>query len=171
MHKTIVERVTELEKSFPNLVDAISDNLDRRLNPLLPLINALVEVVGRDTVSAKVKEQRELSQTQEMESQKAQLQVLVAEGRLTKAEVIKDGSVIVAREFLGDGTVVHPGRLQILFSDVAPQFQEKLLGKTAAGTVVELPDNQGKFEVLEVYDFVPSDRVTPVVPAAVESPR
>lgn len=171
-HKTVIERVSELEKAFPRLVDALSDNMNRRFEPILPLLNALTDIVGRESVMAKIKELKDQQATQEMEMRKAQLEALVKEGRLVKAETIKDGSVLVAQEKTPDGKLVHPGRFQMMFAEIAPVFQEKLLGKPSVGTVIDLPDNQGTFEVLEAYDFVPPSAVatTPEVPAAVESP-
>lgn len=162
-HKTIVERVADVESAFPRLVEAINDNIDRKLQPVIPLLNALTDLVGREAVASKMKEQREAQATQDMEMRKAQLEVLVKEGRLVKSDTVSDKSVIVARETGADGTVVHPGRFQMMFSEIAPQFQEKLLGKAVAGLKLDLPENQGTFEVLESYEFVPEP-----APAAVE---
>ncbi len=108
-------------------------------------------------------ELKEKQQTQEMEAKKAQLEALVAEGRLVKANVIKESSVVVGREITKEGVSIHPGRFQMPFAEIAPQFQEQLLGK-GTDSKLEIP-NHGTFEVQEVYDFV-----TPVPAAIVETP-
>lgn len=163
-HKTVIERVAELEKAFPQLVEAINNQFNQRLGPVVQSINALIELLGRDTVVAKMTELKEKQQTQEMEAKKAQLDALVAEGRLVKAEVIKEGSVVVGRELNAEGKAIHPGRFQMTFNEIAPQFQEKLLGK-GSNEKLDIP-NYGSFEVQEVYEFVP----VPVPAAIVETP-
>lgn len=161
-HKTIVERVTDLEKAFPQLIEAINDSMKRRIDPLVKPLNALVEMMGRDQVLAKMQELQERQQTEEMEAKKSQLQAAVADGRIVKKDSISEASLIVATETDVNGKTIHPGRFHVNFGDIAPQFQEKLLGKRA-GVKVEIPGGAGVFEVQEVYEFAPA-----TVPAAIQ---
>jgi len=163
-HKTVIERVTEIEKAFPQLIEAINDHVDRRTIPLTQLLNAVVDLLGRETVGAKMKELREQAIVQEAELKKQQLEVAVAEGRLVKVEKITEGSVIVSKEAGPDGTPIHTGRFQMTFAEVDPKFQEKLLGMSV-GTKLDLPNNAGTYEVVEIYELAPVK-----VPAAIETP-
>jgi hypothetical protein len=163
-HKTIVERVTELEKAFPQLIDALNDSMKRRTDPIVKSLNALVEMMGRDVVLAKMGELQEKQQTEEMEAKKSQLESAVAQGRLVKKDAIGQEALLVARESDATGKMIHPGRFHVNFAEIAPQFQEKLLGKPV-GATVEIPGGSGVFEVLEIYEMAPAQ-----VPAAIESP-
>lgn len=159
-HKTIVERVADLETAFPEVVYEVNKHLKSRLDPVTQALNAVMELLGRDTVAAKITELREKQLHEEMVTKKAQLEAMVAEGRLVKGDVVNEKSLIVGKEVTADGTVVAPGRFQLLFGEIAPKFQEQILGKSP-GVSFDIPD-YGKFEVQEVYDFAP-----PAVPAAI----
>ena len=162
-HKTIVDRVTDIEKAFPEVVNEVNKHLDSRFGPVVQALNAIMDILGRETVAAKIEELREKQALGEMESKKAQLEAMVAEGRLAKTDVVTEKSLIVGQEVTKEGKVVPPGRFQLHFGEIAPKFQEQLLGK-GPGVSFEIPD-YGKFEVQEVYNFVP-----PPVPAAIVEP-
>ena len=162
-HKTVVDRVKDLENAFPEVVSEINKHLDSRFGPVVQALNAIMDILGRETVAAKIEELRETQARQEMESKKAQLEALIAEGRLAKTDTVGEKSLIVGQEVTKDGKVVPPGRFQLHFGEIAPKFQEQLLGKTS-GASFEIPD-YGKFEVQEIYNFV-----TPAVPAAIVEP-
>lgn len=150
--KTVIDRVEELEKSFPSLVQAVNEQFMTRLTPIVQTINALTDMVGREAVAAKVVEMRQLQQTEDSNKEKAQVEKMVEEGKLVKAEKISKDSLVVGKETNLNGEVVHPGRFQVGYAQVAPAFQEKLLGN-GVGTKFDVP-NVGTFEVTEVYDVV-----------------
>lgn len=163
-HKTVIERVADLEKMVPSLLESVNDSIRRRTDPTIQTLNAVVEILGRDSVKAKMVEQMEKQQSQELEARTSHLQAGVAEGRILKVEKISENSLVVSTETDSAGKVRHPGKFHLNFGEIAPQFQEKLLGR-GVGERVELPEGQGTFEVVEIYELAP----TPV-PAAIQTP-
>jgi hypothetical protein len=151
-HKTVMERVEELEKTLPVLAEIVNQQLNQRFSPLIETIDALTDIVGKDAVISKMAELQNKRNAEAAERQKAQVEVLLAEGRLTKAEKVSEKSLLVGVETDMAGNVTPPGRFQVTFDKVAPVFQEKLYGKPV-GTKVEVP-NAGGFELSEIYDFV-----------------
>lgn len=140
-HKSIHDRVKDIESSLPELIKIVNQQFSRALEPLVQKLEAMEELLGKDLVKNKA---LELDMTQK----KAALEMLVAEGRLEKTDVITDKSLVVGKEIVG-GTPVHPGRFQLSFSEIQPKFQEQLLGK-GPGTTLEIPE-YGLFQVDEVY--------------------
>jgi hypothetical protein len=118
----------------------------------------VVEVVGRETVTEKITELVQAEQSKESENGKRQLESLVGQGVLVKGVSVSKKSVIVGREMDKEGKVIHPGRFQLVFEEIAPAFQEKLLDKTA-GFTLELPE-RGTLEIQEVWDFAPPQLVS-----------
>lgn len=151
-HKTIIDRVSNIEDAFPRLVDSLSQHLDQRLNPVIQNLDAVLEILGRETVVSKITELREKRQSEESEAKKKQLEALLTEGKIVKTDKVSDKSIIVAQEKSLEGKVIHPGRFQLMFNEVAPVFQEKILAKEV-GTVVDIP-NYGTLEVQEIYEPV-----------------
>jgi hypothetical protein len=167
-HKTVQERLAETEKTlnevteslnevkavFPRLVDALNKSMDKRINPAVAAINALMEIVGQEQVVDKMKEQA-------ANQAKLQLEALVKEGEYEPSDTVTTNSIVVGKEFLVDGTEVKPGRFQMSFKEIGPAFQEKLLGK---GVGTELEIQNGKFVVQEIYNRAPPKTVQHIPP-------
>jgi len=150
-----LDRLAQVEKTLPNIISAVNNafgRMDGQLNSQGEVLEAVVALLGMDTVQAKIKETREAKATAAMEQEKAALEELVKNGDVALVEKIGDKALIVGREYNPDGTVRHPGRAQVAFQRVDVQFQPTLRDQKA-GFTFDLP-NGGKFEVVEVYEVV-----------------
>lgn len=124
-------------------------NLHQRTQTLEKVVAALLELGGPAVVESKMLEMHNQRLVANAEKQKKELELLVAEGKVVKAEVVNEKSLLVGQETDKNGAVTSPGRHQLEFAEIAPAFQEKLLGK-AVGAVVEIPD-KGTFTLNEIY--------------------
>lgn len=162
-----LDRLDQVEKTLPNLISAINNSLgglSQQLNSQGKVLEAVMQLLGRETVETTMKEIEDRRVTETMEAEKKALEELLAAGNLAKVEKVTEKSIIVGREYQPDGSLRHPGRAQVAFPRVDPQFQPKLKDQ-AAGFVMELP-NGGKFEVVEVFEVVQK----PDEEAAAEAP-
>lgn len=163
-----LDRLDQVEKTLPNLISAINNSLggmSQQLNSQGKVLEAVMQLLGRESVEGTMKEIEERRAVETMESEKKALEELLAAGNIAKVEKVTEKSIIVGREYQPDGTLRHPGRAQVAFPRVDAQFQPKLKDQ-AVGFVMELP-NGGKFEVVEIFevvqkpDEVPADQLPP----------
>jgi hypothetical protein len=153
--KSALERIDQLEQDLPKIVMGVNEAVmgqRRGLGELASVVEALTEILGAGTVDAKIKEINERKVQAQLDKAKAALDEGLAKGDLVKADAVSDKSLIVGREYDKDGNVLPPGRAQITFDGIMPEFQDKLLGQ-GPGFTVETK-NGGKFEVVEVYDVL-----------------
>ena len=151
-----LDRLDAVEKTIPDLISAINNSLgglNQQLNAQGEVLEAVVSLLGQETVQNTIKETRERKATELMEAEKKALEELKNAGTVVAVEKVTEKTVIVGREFTPDGSVRHPGRAQVPFSRVDQNFKEGLLGK-GVGFVLDLPTG-GKFEVVELYEVVP----------------
>ncbi len=163
--RSALERIDGLEQELPRIVLAINEALEgagQRVGQLANIVEAVVELFGADTVDAKIKEIADRKITANLERAKQALADGLEKGDLLKADAIGEKALVVGRELDKDGNVVFPGRVQLTFAGIKPEFQEKLKGQ-GVGTIIETPAG-GKFEVLEVYDVV--EKAPPAAEAA-----
>lgn len=158
-----LDRLDAVEKVLPELVTGINNSLgsmNQQLNAQGEVLDALVGLLGRDTVETAIKTNRETKATEMMEAEKKAYEELKVAGALSVVEKVTEKSIVVGREYNPDGTVRHPGRAQVAFQRVDAAFKDALLGQPA-GFILELP-NGGKFEVVEVAEVVqPPDPQAP----------
>lgn len=150
-----LERLDQVEKTIPQLISAINNSLgglNQTVNAQGEVLEAVVSLLGKDVIEANIADRRLVRATEAMESEKAALEQLKEKGDLAVTEKVTEKSIIVGREFLADGTLRHPGRAQVAYMRVDPEFQGKLLDQ-AVGYVIELPKG-GKFEIVELYEVV-----------------
>jgi hypothetical protein len=165
--KSALERIEALEQTTNQIVMGVNEALNSqggRLEGVANIVEAVVELFGAEVVDAKIKEIADRKTLQNMENAKKALEAGVADGRLVKADAISEKSLVVGRETKADGEVIFPGRVQLTFNGIRPEFQEKLKGQ-APGFTVETPAG-GKFEVLEVYDIIEKAPEAPAAEAA-----
>lgn len=163
-----LDRLDQVEKTLPSLISAINNSLGQmngQLNSQGEVLEAVVELLGQDTVSGKIKENRERRATETMEAEKKALEELKSRGDLVAVEKVTEKGLIVGREYNPDGTVRHPGRAQVAFQRVDDQFKAGLKDQ-AVGFVLSLP-NGGKFEIVEIYEVVEKKEEAPPAPAPV----
>lgn len=160
--KNILERTEALENDLAGIAQAVQAALEEANNRtarLAKVIEAVVELLGAPTVDATMKEIEANKLQAASDAAKAELEKGVSEGRLTRAVGAGELSLIVGREFDAEGNTNGPGRVQVTFSSIKPEYQEVLRGQ---GSGFSFPTEAGgKFEVLEVYDVVPDAPVAP----------
>jgi hypothetical protein len=159
--KSVLDRVGNIEAALQNLIEQINKSfstLDQQVSMVRELIGAVVDVVGVEAVKEAVEASRvaaALAQTKAMTDARdaavAALESGIANGEIVAADEIGPRSVIVGVEADAEGKEMAPGRAQLLFSGVKPEFQGQLLGK-GVGTVLVTPAG-GTFTVQGVYTF------------------
>lgn len=155
--KSITEKVEELQGAFmaiqdfvPSINEAFSRS-DRQLGELALIVEAVVELFGPATVDAKIKEVADRKALAGLEQAQANLKAGLERGDLVVVDKVGEKSLVVGREIDSNGVVSFPGRAQLVFSQIKPDFSAKLLGQQV-GFVMET--SNGKFEVQEIYDIV-----------------
>lgn len=163
--KTALERIESLEINMGSIIQATNQVLNQvnaRLSTIEETLAALVIEIGPDQVQARVDALRTEAAEARMKAAKDALDKATAAGDVVKSEAITEKSLIVGVEKDKDGKVIVPGRVQLTYTGVKPEFQTQLLGK-GIGTIVKTTPG-GTFEVTEVYDIVekaPEAEATP----------
>lgn len=153
--KSAIERIDTIEQDLPRVVMAVNEALtaqSQRVGELASILEAVVELAGVQAVDVKIKEIADRKVLANLEVAKSRLEQALTSGEVVSANVISERSLIVGREFDAQGEVLFPGRAQLQYAGVKPEFQAQLLGQ-GFGFTLETGDG-GKFEVLEVYDVV-----------------
>lgn len=167
--KSALERIQFIEEELPRIVMGVNEALtgaNQQQQRLAAIIEAMAELVGNDAVDAKIKEISERKALQRLEDAKKALDAGLVSGDIVKADVVGEKSLLVGRETDTEGKDVFPGRVQLTFAGIKPEFQEKLKGQ---GVGTQIDTGTGKFEVLEVYDVIEKQVFDPPVPTEVEA--
>jgi hypothetical protein len=167
-------RIEALEQDIPRIVSAVNEALTRlntQLSETVEILNAVVALNGENEVAAAVTEARKQKQEEAVAKAKASLAEGLEKGTLVALTTVTDKSILVGIEKGKDGVVVPPGRAQLSFASLLPDFKEKLLGQ-AVGFTVETPIG-GTFELTEIYEPVtpPEAPATPEATAAEAQPE
>lgn len=156
-------RIEALEQDIPRIVGAVNEALTRlntQLSETVEILNALVALSGEAEVASAVSEARKVKSDEAVARAKASLADSLAKGTMVATTTVTEQSILVGVEKGKDGTPVPPGRAQLSFATLLPEFKEKLLGQ-GVGFSVETP-LEGSFELQEIYEAVePSGIVTP----------
>lgn len=124
--KSALEHIGEAERVIPELIARINQafmQIEQRLDNYGEAIDALVELAGgKGVVDSVIQRQRSAQATE-------RLNVALKAGTLVAAEKVSERSVIVGSEFDSDGKPVPPGRVQVAFESIKPEYREKLLGQ------------------------------------------
>jgi len=158
-----LERLDQVEKTVMNIVSAVNNSLSQvsqQLAGITEVLDAVVQTLGQETIQKVMTENRTAKAEAQAEAEKEALQELVAKGDIKAVEKVTEKCIVVGRETDKDGAVRVPGRAQVAFARIDPNFQPALLGQ-APGFSLELPTG-GKFEVLEVYEVVEKSETPPV---------
>lgn len=174
-------RVEAMESGLQQIIVGCQQSftlIEQRLQTLEELVTALSKLVGTDQVRDMVTENRRAQQAAAVEAAKAAVAKAVAaeqllpavlptadeikaerEGPETDEPGLLDKYLVIGRELTADGTVIQPGRLQLPFSRLLPEIQDKLAGQ-GPGTTIDTP-NDKKFALDEVYIENPTPPVPP----------
>jgi len=165
-----LERLDQLEKTIPQIVAAVNQSVGQiqgQLSSAVEVLDAVVQTLGSDTIEKLILDSRKKKAEEQSDKEKQALAELVTQGAIVPANVVTEKSIIVGVETDKDGVVRVPGRAQVAFQRVDPQFQQGLLGQ-AVGFKLTLP-NGGTFEVTELYEVAPpkaSDAAEAAAPVA-----
>ena len=152
--KSLSERVTNIEENFARVLFGLNQRfqgVDQRIGVVEEIADAMMDLHGREEVERQMNENRIVRARAQSEREKATLEQGIAEGYVTLAEKVGEKSIVVGKYLDSVGTVIEPGRAQLVMPRIAPEFREKRLGQ-AAGTTLDLPDG-GKFVLDEAYDI------------------
>lgn len=171
--KSALERIEALEQEFPRIIGGVNNgfmNVEGRLNETTEIMNAMAELIGQDSVAAKVAENRTKRAEATAAAQTEGLAKALADGKVAKVETISEKTIIIAKAFDKDGNLEVPGRIQMDFGQVKPEFREQFLGKSV-GAILDTPVG-GKLEVTELYEVVapPPPAANTDAPAAETAP-
>lgn len=150
--KSLSERVSGLEQNFARFLFGINQRLvatDQRLVTNEELIDAVIELQGRDEVMRLVDERRLARAKALAEQEKATLDRGIIDGYVSAAEKVGARSIIVGKYLDSAGNVIEPGRTQLAIPGIEPEFRQLLLGNPV-GTTIDLPD--GQFVLQEIYE-------------------
>jgi hypothetical protein len=131
-----------------------------------------VAILGPDVVTQKVMEANQERQVAEMNQNKAQVQQLLDQGILVKAEKVSERSLLVGQETT-KGTeekpaeVIFPGRQQLMFGQIRPDLKDKVLGATV-GFQIDTPAGN-VFTLQEIYDVTEKKADPAPTPTAEET--
>lgn len=153
----VEKRVTDVEQTLSKVLMAINQvlgQLGKNLDEVAETVEALVNLTGPEQVAQAIAEIRATKLRQNADQTKAKVAEMVANGTLVKAEAVTgEKSLIVGREVQADGAEIPPGYAAVRFTQLKPDYREKLTGKKVGDTMDT--ESGGKFTVNEVYEFVP----------------
>lgn len=166
--RSALDRIDAVESTINELVSSLNNviqQINSRLSDTTEKLQALTDVVGVDKVNDAMRTLALAKAEKQAAAAKEALDDALAKGQLVAGSVIGENSLVVGREFDRDGNVIPPGRIQLTFGGIKSEFQEQLRGQ-GFGFTVETPLG-GKFEVLEVYDFVTATTKAETAPSEV----
>jgi hypothetical protein len=171
--KNALERIDDLEKQFMKLVDGLNnafEQLNRKVGNLEDSLEAVVTILGVETVAQSITEIRLKRAEEAATLAKEQVKALFEAGVYVKSDTVTNKSILVGHEVHPEtGEIAPPGFIKASFEEIKPELKEKFLGqklgfKTDTGS-------GNLFELLEIYEEVegktlPSpEAVTPEAPA------
>lgn len=159
--RTALDRIEVIETTINELVTGVNgvvQQLNGKLLDVAEKLEALADIVGKDKFEEVLQANALAKAKGQAEAAKKTLEQHVEAGDLAVSATISENSVVVGREFDKDGNLLEPGRIQLTFGGIKKEFQDQLLGQ-AVGFTVATPVG-GKFEVLEIYDFVLKEEPT-----------
>lgn len=168
--RSALDRIDAVESTINELVSSLNgviQQLNARLADMSEKLQAVTDVVGVENVTKALDALAQAKAEKQLASAKEALNDALTKGHLVPAATIGENSLVVGREFDKDGNLIPPGRIQLTFSGIKAEFQEKLKGQ-GFGFTVDTPTG-GKFEVLEVYDFATAAKATAPSEVVVEA--
>lgn len=169
---SVVEGLKVLDEFRSDILRAMRHTfvvVEQRMANIEDILEAVVYLMGRETVEKKVQELHVEKLEARSAADKVALEAALAEGRVVPAETISETSIIVGTEVDKDGNALHPLRVQQLWQAVQnPEMKTALLGKKA-GDVIETSIGT-KFTINEVYNITMQAKVDAADAKPVEVP-
>lgn len=180
--QTAMQRLDNLEATAQNIIDGANrslqalanrvEGLENRGRAQNELIRAAVDILGRDTIDARVLVNRDADAVAQAEREKQELELLKTQGIAKAAETVAVNGLVAGVEKKPDGTAKVPGYTQAFLDNLPQELKDLLVGKKV-GDVVTLPGDAGTFELQQIYDIVPpvAPTAAPAAPAAEAAPQ
>ena len=155
--KSISERVSEIEKSIPQLVQGVNGafhQMQSTLTEQAELIAAISELLGEGALNAKVLERQARFEAERLAAAQKAVQDGLEKGTLVPATEISEGTLVVGKEVHKDeeGNVIREVALQARINDLKSEIKSQLLGK-GVGTSVDVAKGL-TIEVSAIYTMV-----------------
>lgn len=169
--KNALERIDGLEQQMVKLIEGLNtafDQINRKLGTLEDSLEAVVTILGVETVAQSITEIRLKRAEDAATQEKEKIKALVEAGIYATAETVSDKSIVVGRESDAEGKISPPGFVKADFRDIKPELKEKFLGQTV-GFKLETSPGQ-TFELLEIYEEQDVKDLPPLEGAAQVSP-
>lgn len=164
--KDTAAKVEDFQKDLVTVVNAVNEvfgKFQAQVEAQKELLNTLVALAGPEVIQAKL-EARKVERDQKAV---AAVDLLKSKNVLLVAPLVTEDSFIIAKEWDKDGNLKAPGRVQVAFKDLLPDFKGKL-SSAVVGDSVETPDG-GKFEIVEIYSIDQEAAKAAQIDTAVES--
>jgi len=167
----VVQRTERLEKVHDALASetmAAFSRVDKKFVEHSELLGAIVDIVGADTIVARINERQQQRDKDASDKAAAGVKLLVEKGDLKVVDTIGEKTLIVGRDLDAGGNPIGPGRVQVEFALLKPDFKEKLAGGKVGTTIVTASDEEKgvtqTFEVTELYEFAEKAEAKPSEP-------
>lgn len=150
-----LQRLDALEKGQQQILLAVRQTfglIDARIGGQQASLNALITLFGRDVVEAEIIRQKIAELEENSAKEKAVFDAAVADGKVVKAEVVGDRTVVIGHEVDADGKDLYPTRVQMLYGQLKPELKPAYKDHRV-GDVIDTPINT-KFTINELWDIV-----------------
>ena len=161
---SVEKRITDVEQTLQKVLMAVNQvlgQLGKSLDETAEVVGAHTSMLGAEEVAMTIAETRAANIRDQAEKTKAEIIKMISENKLLKSETVTGAnSLIVGKEVLANGTEIAPGYAAVRFTQLKPDYQEKLNGKKV-GDIVET-EKGGNFTIQELYELAPVGDGSPV---------
>jgi len=154
-NKNALEKIKDLEESFPMLVNGVNETtkeLRKSQAAMNETLQALVDLLGAESVATKIMEHRKQRQEANTASEKAALTQALEQNVIRETDKVAERTVITGVETAPDGTMVGAGYIQLPYDQFVPSVKEQLLGQSK-GFKLTVPEGSC-FELTGVYEIL-----------------
>jgi len=152
--RTVGQRVDEIERLFPPLIQALGRQLDEiKAKSLLmeELVDTAIGLLGTERFAEALKANRLTKAQEDAEQTKAETQKLKVENVLVPVEQVADDSIVVISSFNTEtGAPVGAGWFRFRMQELKPEFQQLLKGQSVGFSGQEGPNTFTVLEILKV---------------------
>jgi hypothetical protein len=149
--RMITHVIKAVNESLGNLNGGL-DTITKQLVGVAEVLDAVVRVLGSETIDKVVNEQRAIKAETRITAMKDQLTQLITAGTVKPSENVAENSLMVFKEYDKDGKELPHSRVQFTAAELQPQFRGELMGKGAGTRITSSAGNS--FELLEVYEVI-----------------
>lgn len=148
------QNIVALAQDIQNLARGVQqavNQLEQQIHQVRTILGAVVAVLDiQQKVESKLVADKRAAQTKAADDAKLGLEKLIAQKIVVPATTIIEGALIVGRETDKEGTIIHPGRVQLQVGDgMVPEVKSQLLGQPVGFKFN--PSTDKTFEVMEIY--------------------